>query len=347
MNKRLKSLCIISPPLLYVVLFWSTSIFAQSVSRLPSPVFNVSTLSLDPATTKGLPPISLVASNPGINHSFVKDLPPVENGVNLEKLSPHIRTLETAITFEKVDLSFFQAFLNRSSVISQETLDQMPHIIAAENQRLTLSIGDMAPVSHLPPHSGSLWHIFHLESPLIDPDSKQFLGHLIRHVGVGFVKSSDSINRIEIISTEGEVLVGDLLLYVDQDSLPTFSNTAPPEKAVVGQIINLHNNLWETGKYFVVTVSKGALDGLKVGKKLDIHHFNDHQDPLVSYSFLKIKKISSPLSPIRPRNARFVDNALSTRFGSSIVFKTFEHVSFALVLQSQQPVSLNDFFSTP
>ena len=128
----------------------------------------------------------------------------------------------------------------------------------------------------------------------------------------------------------------------------------------------LHDNLWETGKFFIVALSKGAKDGVEVGHVMALYRsqntarYNLRTSPMFGREGLsgsderrpyyeeKLTPRDGPLYPTTtPVNDADLANLPDNRYGLVMVFRTFERVSYALVLQVADGAKVGDRFTNP
>ena len=163
-------------------------------------------------------------------------------------------------------------------------------------------------------------------------------------------------------------------LFNTGDRLVAISKSAPvfayvpraPGSAIKGRVMSLNDNLFETGRYSVVSLSRGAKDGLEPGHVLALQ-----RSPTASRYSLRTSAVLGRTGPTgndgrRPyyeeqlnvRNSPIFDSPKAIddtdiagipaeRYGLVMVFRTFERASFALVMNASLPVAIDDVFTTP
>jgi len=122
-----------------------------------------------------------------------------------------------------------------------------------------------------------------------------------------------------------------------------FINYAPhaPEQDVNGRIISVYGGVTEIGKGSIVVLSKGAQDGLEIGHVLAIYrrHLSETGD-----DSLKVDRVFDEFGATSMRQ---VVELPEERAGLVFVFRAFEKVSYALVMQTTQPIQIFDSVKTP
>ena len=102
----------------------------------------------------------------------------------------------------------------------------------------------------------------------------------------------------------------------------------------------------ETGRAYVVTLDKGTSDGLEVGHVLGIYRvivpIRDRR-PNLSEQTLMFPNFDQTTVFTPPRHMKVPDE----RTGILMVFRAFERVSYAIVLNSSDAVRTGDYVRTP
>ena len=281
-------------------------------------------------------------------------------------LSPRVRTEEIKDAIPTIAPSAIEAFVSRPMVIGENELDGAPQIMATEESRVVVGAGNIAYVKGLTKDKGDAWHIYRRGDKLVDPDTGATLGYLGLYLGEARVRQFGEVSRIEIIKSVQEIYTGDRLVAVRTEA-PVFA-FAPraPDGKVRGRVMSLNDNLFETGRYSVVSLSKGAKDGLEVGHVLALYRSptaaryslrtsslfgrtgpsgNDARRP---YFEEQLNVRNSPVfSEQKPIENADIAKIPDERYGLVMVFRTFERASFGLIMQSQLPVAIDDVFTTP
>ena len=131
----------------------------------------------------------------------------------------------------------------------------------------------------------------------------------------------------EILSVKEEVGVGDRLAAVPTRDFSSFTPRAPSQPTS-GQIVQVYGDALNAGQNQVVAINRGTRDGIERGHVLAV---------------LRDGELAVDRTNARPEAIKLPDE----RHGLMFVFRTFERVSYALLLQVQQPVRAGDRFSQP
>ena len=281
-------------------------------------------------------------------------------------LSPRVRTEDLSQAVPTIPPSVIEPFISRPMVISENELDSAPKIMATEESRVVVGAGNIAYAKGLTRDKGENWHIYRRGDKLVDPDSGEILGYLGLYLGEARVRQFSEISRIEIVKSTQEIYTGDSLVPVTREA-PVFAYVPrAPSGKVQGRVMALNDNLYETGRYSVVSLSRGSKDGLESGHVLALYRSpntaryslrtssllgrtgpsgNDGRRP---YYEEQLNVRNSPVfSKQVPINDADLAKLPDERYGLVMVFRTFERASFALVMQSRLPVAIDDIFTTP
>jgi len=255
---------------------------------------------------------------------------------NTVKLEPRIRVEDIRKkAVPSIPPRIIEPFLSRPLVIEPNGLDNAPRIIAAQADRVFLGSGDVAYVSGIKDaKAGSVWQIYRPGKPLIDPESNKTLGYEANFLGDCKLTVTGDPATVEIYGAQQEIGTGDRLIPAAPLELKHYAPHAPTAK-IKGRIIASSSGLRETGPQNVVTLNKGKNDGLEPG----------HVLALLRLGGTAVEKIASSkwFRPDKVETTKLPDE----RYGLVFVFRTFDRVSYALVMSASRPVLINDVVTTP
>ena len=293
------------------------------------------------------------------------------------RLSPQARATplepEPIPTIPTADI---EPFLSKPLVIARNQLDTAPRIVRTQENRVALGAGNVAYVEGVTKEQGEFWHLFRPGSALVDPVTNEVLGYEAIYLGDARVTRYGTISTVEIVKSPLEITAGDRLLPAPRDALIQSYVPRPPAQAVDARIIAAYGALYEVGPNSIVTLSKGARDGLEVGHVLAIYRnlnastnqlresslwgrtglFYDAKNPKHTYHNEPLTGRDGPIyGRVGPFGARFKDDKTNLpsatlpdeRYGLLMVFRVFERASYALVLNADRPVSVLDVVTNP
>jgi hypothetical protein len=260
---------------------------------------------------------------------------------NTVKLGPRVRSqLLDNGAIASIPLHLIGPFLNDAVVFNTDELAGAPRIVATQEGRVLLSRGETAYVR------GDLggardFRLFREPKALLDPVTREILGYEARYVGTaGFVRpAEDRVGAdgkpqivpatFRINDLREEAGVGDRLHPVPQSDLTAFAPRAP-NAPVDGRVVSIYGDAVSAGQNQIVSLNRGARDGLERGHVLALWRAG-------------AATVDRTQADGRPVPIQLPDE----RHGLLFVFRTFDRVSYALIVNVQDPVRPGDRFTQP
>jgi hypothetical protein len=243
------------------------------------------------------------------------------------KLSPKVRIEEAhAGAIPSISPADIEPFLSKPLVTSEAGLAKSPYIVAAEESRVILGTGNKAYVRGIKAQDGAFWQIYRAGKALVDPDSGETLGYEAIYLGDATVTHAGEPATILITKAVQEINTGDRLLPPPDQVFNTYVPHAP-EKTIKGRVISIYGGVAEAGQNAIVTLSKGSRDGLENGNVLALYRHGD-----------TVAALDGDKGTIKLPDERY---------GLVFVFRTFDRVSYALTVQANRPVKIQDVVQTP
>jgi hypothetical protein len=259
------------------------------------------------------------------------------SGEQITRLSPQIRTEASGRdAIQSIPAGAIEPFLSQPLIIEADELASAPRIVALQEEgRVLLTINDRAYVR------GDLkgqkaFQAFRPGTPLKDPATGKVVAYEAVYLGTVALSREAGpnvdVSTVIVTNTVQEMSIGDLLVPVPPTS---FRNYVPhaPERTIDGRIMSIYSGVTYAGQSQIVTVNKGALDGLDVGSVLQLYHFGKTiADPNSKGNFLGRKPA-----------LRLPDE----QYGDLFIFRTFKNVSYGLIMQVTMPAEAGDVARSP
>jgi hypothetical protein len=257
---------------------------------------------------------------------------PVGNGT--VRLSPRVRSTELIDGIASVPLHLIEPFLNDAVIFNRDELEGAPRVVAAQEGRVLMSRGDRAYVRGEMGEQRD-WRVFRNAKPLIDPDTKEVLGYEAAYVGAATYVRPGSTNpqgeiipaTVEVQAVRQEMGVGDRLSPMPPRE---FINYVPhaPQSAIDGRIASIYGDNTTAGQNQVVALNKGSQNGIERGHVL---------------ALWTAGRVTKDTTSTDKATLRLPDE----RHGLLFVFRVFDRMSYALVLNVKDPVVVGDRFTQP
>ena len=267
------------------------------------------------------------------------------------KLSPRTRSQSlSGMALPTLNPSLIEPFLSEPIVVDEGTLQAAPRIVAGNDDRVLLARGDRAYARGNPtlplletPGPAKTFRVFRNATPLTDPGTGEILGYEAQYLGKALLQRGESNNRsvesgkevvsivpatIDIVAAREEIRAGDRLLPEPARLLTSYTPRAP-EKEFNGRIVSVYGNAVQfAAQNQVVAINKGMRDGIESGYVLAI---------LKNGQTVVDKTGSTPETLKLPNE----------RIGLLMVFRVFDKVSYALVLEINDAPRVGDLLVNP
>lgn len=254
---------------------------------------------------------------------------------NAVRVSPLVRSTALEGPIATIPYDAIAAFLERPSIVSEEDLRRAPRVAAMADLHVVAGAGTEVYVKGLKDHGPGRYSIVHVGEKLKDPETGKVLGYLGTYSGAARIDAVDEVSKAYVTESTRETYNGDLLFAMDTQSVSTDIMPRAAPASVNGQIMAVVDGVSMIGQYDIVAVNRGSKHGLEVGHVLAI----DQKGEIVPDQSCQ----RSSLSWCIGRNLKLPDE----RAGTLLVFKTYEQMSYALVVSTIVPVRVADRVRTP
>ena len=250
------------------------------------------------------------------------------------KLAPRARAESLAEqAIPAIPPSAIEPFLSKPLVIEPDGLDKAPTIVATEKDRVVLAEGNTAYVRGIAQAGEETWYVFRQGAPLVDPDTNRTLAYEAIYLGTAQVTRAGNPATVLLTSAVQEINAGDRLVAAVPVQAPSYVPHAPSAQ-LRGRVIRIYGSVGrvgEAGPQQIISINRGRADGLEVGHVLALHSLGGTVRDTTKGSYARDALIALPDEPA----------------GLSFVFRVFDRVSYALVMQLSRPVSPLDVAATP
>jgi hypothetical protein len=259
----------------------------------------------------------------------VLQLERASTGGNTERLSPRIRTQALEEAIPTIPYEAIRAFLTRPIVLDRNQLETLPYVVA-HRDGLMGSAGRDVYVRRADGFSvDDVFNVVNVGDPLVDPDNGDVIGYEAQYVGQGRLRRTGDPATLYLTESARETLIGDLLVEEETPAPVDFLPRAP-ERAVDGRIISVVDGVSLIGQYHVVVINRGAADGLEPGHVLRAWQTGEVVRDRVRRGGFG-QKVQLPDEPA----------------GVMMVFRTFDRVSYALIMEATNEIRVLDAVRNP
>ena len=243
------------------------------------------------------------------------------------KLSPEIRYEELSVAIPAIPLQTIRAYLSDSRVMGAEEFAQAPYVVSGESKRVITGQGDKVYIRGTDIPLGESFGLYRKGLRYDDPDTKEFLGFEAEDIGSGTITAVEGdIATLEVSRTTQEVRIEDRLFANEARAVTPIFYPSNPENVKSGRIVRIMSSLGNGGLNSVIVLNRGERDGVKQG-----HTFALYQRGGLMRDRVKDGLVRLP----------------SERAGLAMVFRTFNKVSYAIILRASTMISVGDEIRPP
>lgn len=249
------------------------------------------------------------------------------------KMSPQVRTLRVDTPIASIPLNAIQQFIGQPRVLSKTEIDNAGYIISGKDSRLMSGAGDRIYARGLIPGEDpkSRYAVLRIGEPYRNLNARDddILGYEALHVANAQVEDFGDPSTLRILDSNRETLAGDRLFPKKASGLDQTFIPRPPETPIEGQIISVIDGVSRIGQFQTVVLNKGEQDGIETGHVLAV--------------FQTGAEIRDNFGGKRNDIVQLPDQ----RAGLVLVYRAFDRVSFALVMESDLDMRVYDSVRNP
>lgn len=255
----------------------------------------------------------------------------VVSAVGTRRISPKVRSIRSDRAIPTIPLDVIRQFLSKPLVISEREMNDSPYVVAGEDGHLIAGAGDTVYARGISAGKTNRFNIYRTGKAYQNPGARRddILGYEAIHVGSALVKSFGDPSTLQISQSERETLIGDKLIPVLNAEPELHFIPHAPSTPIEGNIIELIDAVSRIGQYQTAVLNVGEFDGMEVGHVLAIYRKGD--------------VIRDDVSPDPRDKVKLPD----TRSGLVMIFRTFDRVSYGLVMTSETDIRLYDLARNP
>lgn len=304
-----------------------------------------------------------------------------KSGMPTVKLSPGVRATEIgADAIPTLPIRIIHPFLSQPRVVESGALEGAPFVLGSNSERVILAAGDDAYATGGKP-GVTRWNLLRPGKPLVDPETGELLGQEVEYLGDARTLAEGAPQKIRITHSAREIFPKDKLLQADDTTTFEYVPRAP-EQPIKGRIISAYGGMTDSGRYQTVVINRGAQHGLQPGHVLAIYREGQavelsraEQETMAwvsnktsavpeggawLYSDVRCLKTDSKVTYDQTANMQstFRNTCLDNRnenavklpdahSGLVMVYRVFDRVAYALIMQSEGPVYLLDSVRNP
>ena len=297
-----------------------------------------------------------------------------------DKLSPRVRDMGGRRAVGPIPLDELRPFLEHTRVLTEADADALPYVVGNEGRHLRTTELGLVYVRGLNARPGTdvdivrpsfIYREVRKGAPWQDKTNvvssedwnpsqamtlgavwtdhigrywrernSEILGHEVQQVGRARVIAEGDPATLEIRQGEFEARAGDLILPVDASPYdPSYEPHAPDAVPENMRVLAVSDGFFSAGPATVVALSRGASDGVGNGEVFAILNLGERVRDTVKFPSGDMRSAFNP----KKKNVTLPEEFA----GHVMIFRTFEKISYGLIMDGVQPVFVNDIVRAP
>lgn len=254
----------------------------------------------------------------------------IEKHLNGEVQPKQVEVTSVANSIPAIPLSAIQQWLDKTIIVNPEDFKTTPYILASKNGNIITAAGNKVYAKGLPLIVGQRYGVYREGKPYVDPLTKAVIGLEVTQVATGVVTSvaNNGVSSLELLdSYDKEVREGDRVFVELGNFVAPVFYPQPAQVNRGGQIIRVMDSINSAAQGSVVSINLGEVNGAKAGDVLTVFRKG-----------ALVRDVMDHDTPVR---------LPSEEAGHVMIFKTFDKISYAYVLDSELPLNIGDQLLPP
>ncbi|GAA5131113.1 LysM peptidoglycan-binding domain-containing protein [Thalassotalea piscium] len=264
------------------------------------------------------------------------------------KWSPTARVaLKDQSPVSSLPLHVIAPFVKYDTILSVEDVNDSPYVLGGE-EGYKSNIDGFKTYINGDLDVGKSYAIYKKGRAIIDPETELVIAYHATLAGTGKAlrRGNQENKEPATLFVEGatrEIRASDILKPVNEGQLlPSLFTMQDPVADVSGSIIETSSGLREFGKLEVVYLNRGSEDLIRQGDILAVKRLS----PGIIETDKGPEYVNATSRWVKMASDKDSEYKMPTEtIGQMMVFKVFDNISMALILNSEKPLKLQDTFS--
>lgn len=268
------------------------------------------------------------------------------------KLSPKARVVSEGDAIPTLPLELIAPFLSDARVVDDKTLKNSAYVLANDGEHVVSGMGEKIYVRGV--NSGleeKSYTVYRPGKAYVDPVTEETLGYEAIHVADAAMIREGDPATFKLIRTPQEVRSGDRAMPVEKSYLAPNFYPSPGPAAVQPVIISVYGGVTQIGQYNIVVLNKGQRDGIKNGNTFTVWANGAFVEDEIAAERARNDDGKSFFTKVKEFFSGGPDGDAvklpDEEAGHLMVFRTFDKVSLALVLDATRAIHVGDVSKSP
>jgi hypothetical protein len=292
-------------------------------------------------------------------------------------LGPRVRRSSHDDAIPPIPLSVLKQWLKNTRIVDEDQLKYAPHVVGIEENQLRGAAGNLIYIRGLDAQPGTRLALVrpmgrYYDMPPVDDNRPRevyrqekdirdgraallwrhgpneftlagdvrFLGYEMLDFGVVQVTRRADVSSALVTYSDFEIRPGDFVLPIEDNPYDDqYVPHAPSQVPENMRVIAFSDALNAVGPRQVVALSRGEEDGIENGQTFSMYHEGEEVVDRTDYTEGSVRKFFHPGDAKVTLPPEFI--------GHVMIFRTFERVSYGLVMDAVKPVHIGDFLHDP
>lgn len=245
------------------------------------------------------------------------------------KLSPRIHTEPLEKAIPTIQPNAIAPFLTQPLVVSEHELQKAGYVTTGLDDRIALGNTSEFYARGLTDTTQEFYQVFRRGKPILNPNNPEdILGYEAVYLGDAKRLQSGDPAKLVVTRVKQEIIPGDRLIASTRKPALPYYYPRPPKTKVEGKVLSALSDIAtvELGTHSIITINLGAREGVEEGNVLRVlYHVGSHKDPVTREPY-----------KLPDEEAALI-----------MVFRVFERLSYALVMNANRPVHILDTVVSP
>lgn len=243
------------------------------------------------------------------------------------KLQPKVYSEAVQDVIPSIPSNIIEPFISQPLIIEAGEHEKLPRIVATQENRVMVGGGDSVYASGITGVDVEKWNVFREGKALKDPDTGEILGYEAVFLGGARLVRPGEPSSLNVTQAKQEIGRGDRLLPAPPPNIVAYVPHRP-DVPVQGKVLSIYGGVNEGGPGYVISLNRGKADGLEIGNVVALYR----------------KRISTSVDEDGKRTDTVVPEE---RYALAFVFRTFDRIAYALVVEASRPVIIGDAARNP
>ena len=256
-----------------------------------------------------------------------------------KRMSPQVRREPLSQAITAIPYDVIASFMGRPTLLDGDQVKTAPYVVALRDGRVIGATGNEIYAKGIGSAAADTrYSVIHVEEKLYDPETRDLLGYSALYVGSGPVATTGDPAKLLLTDSAREALQGDKLFPESVDVNVDFVPHAPASD-ISARVIAVRDHT-RMGQFQVIALNRGQSAGLEPGHVLAI----SQQGSVVRDRYSKGGMSATTSTSRGGGKAVQLPNE---RVGLAMVFKAFDKMSYALVMETSHEIRQGDLAGNP